>query len=63
MEDEKIKVVGKRKIGKKDLLSLNNLFKLVIVLRKDKPFIPRGVYKFKSFEESQEWTLKMMTRK
>ena len=36
------------------------LLDLVIRLRGDKPFIPKGVHRFRSFEESQTWSLMMM---
>jgi hypothetical protein len=58
-----VKVIGKRKKTQSGLLAVNNLLKLVIQLRGNRPFIPKGLYRFKSFEESQEWTLKMMTRR
>jgi hypothetical protein len=29
----------------------------------DKPFLPKGVHRFRSFEESEEWTLRMLTRR
>jgi hypothetical protein len=28
--------------------------------RKDRLFVPRGVYRFKTFEEANEWREKMM---
>jgi hypothetical protein len=31
-------------------------------LRGQKPFIPRGVHRFRSFEESEEWSMRMMAR-
>lgn len=58
-----IKIVGRKKEPKRDLLYAKNLLELVVALRKGKPLIPKGVHKFKSFEESQQWTLKMMTRR
>ncbi len=57
-----IKVIGIRKIGKTDLNSARGFLKMVNVLRSNKPFVPKGVYRFKSFEESDQWMLKMMTR-
>lgn len=38
------------------------LLRLAVDLRGDKPFLPRGVHRFRSFEESEEWTLRMLTR-
>ena len=31
-------------------------------LRRGKPMFPRGVYRFKSFEEAGAWSLQMITR-
>ena len=58
----KMKVVGRRKPSSGGLEAANNLFKLVIELRGDKPFFPKGVYKFRSFEEKEAWEWKMRTR-
>ena len=38
------------------------LLDLSIALRGDKPFVPKGVHRFRSFEESDAWLLRMMTR-
>jgi len=59
---KEMKVVGRRKEPKRDLVYAKNLFDLAIELRKGKPLVPKGVHRFKTFEESQQWTLKMMTR-
>ena len=57
-----MKVVGRRKPPSGGLVEANNLLELVVRLRGDKPFIPKGVYRFKSFEEKDAWTLKMISR-
>ncbi len=57
-----IKIIGKRKPAT-GIHATNQLQKLVISLRGGKPFIPRGVYRFKSFDEAQKWSIEMMTRK
>ncbi len=57
-----IKIAGKRKPPQGGLEAANNLLKLAIDLRGDKPFIPKGVYRFKTHEEKDKWILKMMTR-
>ena len=56
------KIIGKRKQSSGGLLATDNLLKLVIALRGNKPFCPRGVYKFKSFEEKEAWSRKMQAR-
>jgi hypothetical protein len=58
----KVKVVGRRRPSSGGLEAANNLFKLVIDLRGDKPFFPKGVYKFRSFEEKDAWEWDMRTR-
>ena len=60
--DESMKVIGRRRPGKGGLDTINGFLKLVISLRGGKPFIPRGVYRFRSHEEKDAWTLKMLTR-
>jgi hypothetical protein len=56
-----MKVVGRRQWGK-GLTAMAPLLRLTLRLRGDKPFLPRGVYRFRSFEESDEWILRMLTR-
>ena len=57
-----MKVVGRRAPSRGGLAAAAPLLDLVLELRGDKPFLPRGVYRFNSFEESHEWSMKMMTR-
>jgi len=57
-----MKVVGRRKPSSGGLKNANNLLELVIALRGNKPFFPKGVYKFKSFKEKEEWEKKMRSR-
>ena len=60
---EKIKkTVGKRIPSSGGLLAAEGFLKLVIALRGNKPFIPRGVYRFRSFEEKEEWAKKNLNR-
>ncbi len=39
---------------------LNNFLELTIEFRRQKTFIPRGVYKFKTFEEMEKWRHRML---
>lgn len=57
-----MKVVGKR-IAAKGLENTDILFRLVLSLRAGKPFLPKGVYRFTTFKDAQEWSLRMKTRK
>ena len=61
--DYSMKVVGRRKPGRGGIAAAAGFFDLVIALRGNKPYIPKGVHRFKTFEESQAWTLKMLTRR
>lgn len=59
--DERVKIVGRRRLGR-GLSAAAPLLRLVVELRGRKPFLPRGIHRFRSFEESEEWTLRMLTR-
>lgn len=57
-----IQTVGRRRGERVDLHSADGFLRLVLRLRGSKPFFPKGVYRFKSFEESFRWSMKMMAR-
>lgn len=59
---QEMKVVGRRRPPSGGINAAANLLELAVALRKGKPFIPRGVWRFKSFEEKDAWTLKMLSR-
>jgi len=57
-----MKTVGKRNMAQ----TPENAFaflKFVADLTQGCPFIPKGIYRFKSFTEAQNWSIKMMARK
>jgi len=60
-----MKIVGRRKDPKTTPLSAewDEFVKLAEMFRADQVFVPRGVYKFKTFEEANRWSLKMMLGK
>lgn len=58
----KIKTVGRRRRSRGGLVAAAPLLDLVIELRRDKPFIPKGVHRFHTFEDSATWSLQMMAR-
>lgn len=58
-----VKTVGRRIRSKGGLLAAQPFLELVIRLRGDKPFLPRGVHRFRSFEDSQTWSIQMMARR
>jgi len=55
------KIVGRRRWAR-GLAASAPLLRLVLQLRGSRPFLPKGVHRFRSFEESDEWTLRMLTR-
>jgi hypothetical protein len=57
-----MKVVGKRRGSQGGLAAADGFLKLVCELRAGRPFIPRGVYRFRTHEEKDAWTLKMLAR-
>ena len=63
--DPKIRVVGKRQPSNYNsggLKAGDNLLRLLRDLRGSRPYVPHGVYRFKSHEESDAWMMKMLTR-
>jgi hypothetical protein len=58
----KVKIIGKRKKSSLSFEDINNFLKAISALRGEKPFIPKGVYRFKTFEEAQDWTMDMITK-
>lgn len=56
------KTVGRRRPARGGLIAAAPLLDLVIELRRDRPFMPKGVYRFGTFEESAAWSLQMMAR-
>jgi hypothetical protein len=56
-----MKVVGRRR-WRGGLAAAAPLLDLAVMLRGQKPFVPKGVHRFRSFEESEAWFLRMLTR-
>jgi hypothetical protein len=57
-----IKIVGRRRPVRGGLVAAAPLLDLVVELRGNRPFIPKGVHRFRTFEESAAWSLQMMAR-
>jgi hypothetical protein len=57
-----MKVVGRLGRPRVNAVSIDRLQRLANALRRGRPFIPKGVHRFKTFEEADAWTLRMMTR-
>lgn len=58
-----MKVVGRKGKPKVNLDTANGFLKLMRTLRGNRPFIPKGVHRFKTFEDADAWTLQMITRR
>ena len=58
-----IKIVGRKGKSRTNLETANDFLKLMRTLRGSRPFIPKGVWRFKTFEEADAWTLRMITRR
>jgi hypothetical protein len=60
-----MKTIGNRTTAHKKGFSeeLNKFLELTIEFRKQKTFIPRGVYKFRTFEEMEKWRHRMLRGK
>jgi len=43
-------------------MAAENLFQTLLKLRGTQRFVPRGVYRFKTHEEANQWLMKMLTR-
>jgi hypothetical protein len=57
-----MKVLGRRQMPKGGLSAAGNLLQTMHDLRGSRPFVPRGVYRFRTHEEAREWLMKMLTR-
>jgi hypothetical protein len=57
-----MRVVGRRRPPSGGLVAGDNLLKLLRELRGNRPFVPRGVYRFKTHQEADEWQMRMLTR-
>jgi hypothetical protein len=56
-----MKVLGRRRPSGGGLVAAAPFLDLVIRLRSGRPFIPKGIHRFRSFEESAAWSMQMMT--
>ncbi|HSS52314.1 MAG TPA: hypothetical protein VLX28_25510 [Thermoanaerobaculia bacterium] len=61
MAELKMKTVGWRKIDT-SLADTDRLLQTAWALRGTPALVPRGVYRFRSFEEADEWMTRMMAR-
>ncbi len=52
-----MKVVGRKRAARVDVVAVDSLQKLANALRQGRPFVPKGVWRFKTFEEVPRWFL------
>ena len=62
-QEPPMKVVGRKGKPKVNLETANDFLKLMRTLRGQRPFVPKGVWRFKTFEDADAWTLRMITRR
>jgi hypothetical protein len=62
MSQAGVKILG-RKAARGGLHEANALLHLVLKLREGRPFIPKGVHRFHSFEEAQQWSIQKQAGK
>lgn len=58
-----MKVVGRKGQPKVNVKTANGFLKLVAAVRGNRPYMPKGVWRFKTFEEADAWKLQMITRR
>ena len=58
-----IKVLGRRTVRESSLPAAAKFLDMMIAIGGHKPFIPRGVHRFSTFEESQQRSIRMMARR
>jgi hypothetical protein len=58
-----MKVIGRKGKPRIDVTTIDSLQKLANELRKGRPFMPKGLWRFRSHEEADSWKLKMLTRR
>ena len=58
---ERIKIIGHRQPAR-GFEQAAAFLDTVVALRGDRPFIPKGYYRFKTFKEAQDWSIRMMAR-
>jgi hypothetical protein len=62
-EEHAMKIVGRKGNPKCNVETANDFLKMVAAVRGNRPFMPKGVWRFKTFEEADAWKLQMITRR
>ncbi len=59
---KEMKIVGRKRGQPSTLERAKGFLRLVARLHRGNPLHPKGVFRFRSFEEADAWTMKMITR-
>ena len=57
-----MKVVGRKAPARVDVVAIDGMQKLANALRQGRPLAPKGVWRFKTFEEADARQMKMLAR-
>lgn len=57
-----MKVIGRQGAPKFNLTAMDQMQKMANTLRQGRLSIPKGLWRFKSFEEADAWLMKMRDR-
>jgi hypothetical protein len=65
MESQQLpmKVVGRKGRPQVNVVAIDSLQRLANEPRNGRPFMPKGVWRFKTHEEPDAWRMKMLTRR
>jgi hypothetical protein len=57
-----MKIVGRKGEPKVNVVTFDPMQKMLRAVRRGQLFIPKGVWRFKTYEEADKWTMDMLTR-
>ena len=57
-----MKIVGRSQPPRVNVETFDSMQRMANTLRAGKPFVPKGVWRFHSFTEADQWLMKMLTR-
>ena len=57
-----MKVIGRKGAPVVNVETIDQMQKMANALRQGRPLVPKGLWRFKTFEEADAWLIKMMAR-
>ena len=57
-----MKVIGRKGAPLVNVETMDQMQKMANALRQGRPLVPKGLWRFKTFEEADSWLIKMMAR-